>query len=210
MLVPRTPLPDGSPAPTWVFPFNRPAAPGAGDNQALAVNTTDGSVVYDVAFALVWADSDTVLNKNEAYAFASCTACRTTAVSFQVVLIVGNAHVVVPQNISAAVNYNCLACLTQALAVQLVLSLPGNPSPAEAQASTRHGARSKLSVRSRGDVRQRQSLRALTAYEQQIQTHRRPILASHCPGDGNDAAGERAEQCHGWPGGVSRPEPNRI
>ena len=32
----------------------------------------------------------------------------------------GNAHVVVPQNISAAVNYDCLACVTQALAVQLV------------------------------------------------------------------------------------------
>jgi len=131
VLVPRGPLPDGSTAPTWVFPFNRPAAPGAGDNQSLAVNTTDGSVVYDVAFALVWADSDTVLNKNEAYAFASCTGCRTTAVSFQVVLIVGNAHVVVPQNISAAVNYDCLACVTQALAVQLVLSLPGAPSDAE-------------------------------------------------------------------------------
>jgi putative peptide zinc metalloprotease protein len=118
-------------APTWVFPFNRPAAPGPGDNQALAVNTTDGSVVYDVAFALVWADRDAVLNKNEAYAFASCTACRATAISFQVVLILGNAHVVVPQNISAAVNYDCLACVTQALAVQLVLSLPGAPSAAE-------------------------------------------------------------------------------
>ena len=131
VLVPRSKTPDGRVAPTWVFPFNRPAAPGPGDNQALAVNTTDGSVVYDVAFALVWAGQDTVLNKNEAYAFASCTACRTTAVSFQVVLIVGNAHVVVPQNISAAVNYNCLACVTQALAVQLVLSLPGTPSAAE-------------------------------------------------------------------------------
>ena len=131
VLVPRTPLPNGSAAPTWVFPFNRPAAAGAGDNQSLAVNTTNGSVVYDVAFALVWADSDTVLNKNEAYAFASCTGCRTTAVSFQVVLIVGNAHVVVPQNISAAVNYDCLACVTQALAVQLVLSLPSAPSATE-------------------------------------------------------------------------------
>jgi putative peptide zinc metalloprotease protein len=114
-----------------VFPFNRPGAPGPGDNQALAVNTRDGTVVYDVAFALVWADQDTVLNRNEAYAFASCTGCRATAISFQVVLILGNAHVVVPQNISAAVNYDCLACVTQALAVQLVLSLPGAPSAAE-------------------------------------------------------------------------------
>ena len=131
VLVPRSPTPDGRIAPTWVFPFNRPDAPGAGDNQSLAVNTRDGSVVYDIAFALVWADQDTVLNKNEAYAFASCTACRATAISFQVVLIVGNAHVVVPQNISAAVNYDCLVCVTQALAVQLVLTLPGAPSTAE-------------------------------------------------------------------------------
>ncbi|HEX8768856.1 MAG TPA: hypothetical protein VF714_10825, partial [Jatrophihabitans sp.] len=131
VLVPRTTAPDGSIAPTWVFPFNRPAAPGPGDNQALAVNTRDGAVVYDVAFALVWADQDTVLNKNEAYAFASCTACRTTAISFQVVLILGNAQVAVPQNISAAVNYSCLACITQALAVQLVLTVPGAPTAAE-------------------------------------------------------------------------------
>ena len=32
--------------------------PGTGDNQALAVNTTDGSVAYDVSFSLVWADGD--------------------------------------------------------------------------------------------------------------------------------------------------------
>jgi putative peptide zinc metalloprotease protein len=131
VLVPRSKAPDGNPAPVWVFPFNRPAPPGVGDNQSLAVNTRDGTVVYDVAFAMVWADSDTVLNKNEAYAFASCRACQATAVSFQVVLIVGQANVVIPQNISAAVNYNCLSCLAQALAVQLVVTLPGDPSAGE-------------------------------------------------------------------------------
>ena len=38
----------------------RPARcrPGDGDNQALAVNTEDGSVAYDVSFSLVWADGD--------------------------------------------------------------------------------------------------------------------------------------------------------
>ena len=40
----------------WVFPFDKPLPPGEGDNQAAAFNTTDGSVTYDVAFALVWAD----------------------------------------------------------------------------------------------------------------------------------------------------------
>ena len=122
VMVPR----DGaSTAPTWVFPFNRPLPPEAGDNQALSVNTTDGSTVYDVALALVWADGDTVLNTNEAYAFASCTGCRTVAVAFQVVLISGQADVVVPQNLSAAVNYACVECLTFALATQLVVSVPG-------------------------------------------------------------------------------------
>lgn len=109
-----------------MFPFDKPAAPEEGGNQSLAVNTKDGSVVYDVAFALVWAeDGDDVRNTNEAYAFASCKDCAAVAVGFQVVLIVGQADVVVPENLSAAANYNCLRCLTYALASQLVLTLDG-------------------------------------------------------------------------------------
>ena len=121
VMVPRGSTPD---APTWVFPFDRPDAPQPGDNQSLAVVTTDGGVVYDVAFALVWADEDTVLNSNEAYAFASCTACTAVAVSFQVVLVVGDANLAAPENVAAAVAYNCTRCLTEALAVQLLVSLP--------------------------------------------------------------------------------------
>ena len=112
--------------PSWVFPFDQPAAPEEGDSQALAVNTQDGSVVYDVAFALVWAeDGEPVDTTNEAYAFASCTDCAAVAVGFQVVLVVGQADVVVPENLSAAANYNCVRCLTYALASQLVLTLDG-------------------------------------------------------------------------------------
>lgn len=114
-------------APTWVFPFNRPAPPGVGDNQSMAIATKDGTTDYDVAFALVWADHPTVLNRNEAYAFASCTGCTAVAVSFQVVLIVGQADVVAPQNIAAAVGYNCLRCVTAAMAVQLDVSLARQP-----------------------------------------------------------------------------------
>src|SRR6478609_6337439 len=117
-------------APSWVFPFDKPAAPEEGGNQSLAVNTKDGSVVYDVAFALVWAeDGEDVRNANEAYAFASCKDCAAVAVGFQVVLIVGQADVIVPENLSAAANYNCLRCLTYALASQLVLTLDGPLSP---------------------------------------------------------------------------------
>ena len=126
VLIPR----DGADAPPWVFPFNRPAAPEGDDSQALAVNTQDGSVVYDVAFALVWADGGTVDTVNEAYAFASCTGCAAVAIGFQVVLIVGEANVVVPQNLSAAVNYNCIECVAFALASQLVITLDGPLSEA--------------------------------------------------------------------------------
>jgi putative peptide zinc metalloprotease protein len=89
------------------------------------VNTVDGSVRYDVSFALVWADEDTALNRNEAYALAGCRDCTTVAVAFQVVLLVGSVDVVVPENIAAAVNYACVECVTYALATQLVVSLPG-------------------------------------------------------------------------------------
>jgi putative peptide zinc metalloprotease protein len=123
VLIPRNPA-----GPTWVFPFNRPSPPGPGDNQSMAIATRDGSITYDVAFALVTATSDTVLNSNEAYAFASCSHCAAVAVSFQVVLIVGDAHAIAPKNVSAAVSYNCISCLTAALAIQLDLSLSAAPA----------------------------------------------------------------------------------
>ena len=119
--------PKSGTGPTWVFPFDKPAPPGVGDNQAMAIARKDGSTVYDVAFALVWANSTTVLNKNEAYAFASCKNCTAFAVAFQVVLVVGQANVIAPQNISAAVSYDCLRCVTAALAVQLDLTLARTP-----------------------------------------------------------------------------------
>ena len=114
----------GGDARSWVFPFNRPLAPGAGDNQALSVNTSDGRITYDVAFALVWIDDDSpALNRNEAYAFASCKDCAAVAVGFQVVLVTGDNHVAAPVNIAAAVNHDCVNCLTYALAVQLFVTI---------------------------------------------------------------------------------------
>ena len=91
----------------WVFPFDKPLPPAEGDNQALAVNTKDGSVTYDLAFALVWAEGDEVLNVNEAHAYASCSNCVAVAVAFQVVLIMDDAQVVVPQNLAVSANYDC-------------------------------------------------------------------------------------------------------
>ncbi|MFL6106551.1 MAG: hypothetical protein ACJ72L_06290 [Marmoricola sp.] len=125
VLVPRdTGGGDTTKAQPWVFPFNRPLAPGPGGNQAMAVNTTDGTVTYDVAFALVWVDDDSpALNSNEAYAFANCNNCGAVAIGFQVVLVTGDNHVAAPVNVSAAVNYDCVNCLTYALAVQLFVTI---------------------------------------------------------------------------------------
>ena len=91
-------------------------------------------MVYDVAFALVWADGDEVLNVNEAHAYASCSDCVAVAVAFQVVLVMDGARVIVPQNLAVAANYQCYRCITAAIASQLVLSLPGEPGEEDLRA----------------------------------------------------------------------------
>ncbi|ODQ87993.1 hypothetical protein BHQ17_18745 [Mycolicibacterium holsaticum] len=124
----------------WVFPFDKPIAPepGDGNNQALAVNTTDGTVVYDTAFALVWAtDEEYAMNVNEAHAYASCNSCAAVAVSYQVVFVIDqddtNDNVAVPQNLAGALNYKCVNCMTVSLARQLFVTLDEELS-AEAKA----------------------------------------------------------------------------
>ncbi|GAC1453100.1 MAG: hypothetical protein PVSMB10_10410 [Pseudarthrobacter sp.] len=121
--VPAGTTPDAA----WAFPFEQPVAPEGDGNQALAVNTTDGSVTYSAEFALVWPEAgEPVTTRNEAYALANCTGCGAVAVAFQVVLIEDPPDVIAPQNHSAAVNYNCQGCDTHALANQLVLTVdPG-------------------------------------------------------------------------------------
>ena len=64
---------------------------------------------------------------NEAHAYASCSNCVTVAVAFQVVLIMDDAQVVVPQNLAVAANYECYRCITAAIASQLVLSVAETP-----------------------------------------------------------------------------------
>ena len=127
VLVPR----GASTADSWVFPFNKPLQPDVGDNQALAVNTNDGTIRYDVAFALIWVeDNSPALQRNESYAFASCKDCAAVSVAFQVVLVTGDNHIAAPQNVAAAVNYDCVNCLTYALAIQLFATLDGPLSDA--------------------------------------------------------------------------------
>ena len=92
------------------------AAAGQGDNQALAVNTTDGTVTYDVASRWCGSPTRTCSTPTRPSAPPAARAAPRWPSAFQVVLIVGDADVVVPQNLAAAVNYNCFRCITAAIA----------------------------------------------------------------------------------------------
>jgi putative peptide zinc metalloprotease protein len=122
----------------WVFPVDKALVPGPGDNQALAVNTTDNTVDYEAAFAMVWqTDEDYAMNINDAEAYASCNNCGAVAVAYQVVFVIDNDdtndNVAAPQNLAGALNYNCVNCLTYALAQQLFVTLD-EPLSADAMA----------------------------------------------------------------------------
>ena len=119
----------GEQARSTAFPFVLPAAPGPGGTQALAIGTKDGGVTYNVAYALVTVSGgDPVTQTNSAYALADCRACTTVAVSFQVVLVVGQSKDVAPIDAAGALNYQCPACTTTALAEQMVVTLTAQPS----------------------------------------------------------------------------------
>jgi putative peptide zinc metalloprotease protein len=135
-----TPLPVESPTPPvpvlrdpWPFPFDPPEAPLEGDNRAMAVNTVDDTVITDLAVSWAIVTASRVEQNNEAWALASCQRCGTRAVAFQVLLMLPSSNVVAPVNAAIAYNQDCDACLTEAIAVQLVLTVTDIPS-AEAQA----------------------------------------------------------------------------
>ena len=67
-------------------------------------------------------------SRNTAYAFANCNACTTVAVSFQLVLVVGQSDTIAPLNFAGALNVNCPSCITTAIADQIVLSIKSVPS----------------------------------------------------------------------------------
>jgi putative peptide zinc metalloprotease protein len=120
-----------SPTLATAFPFTLPSAPGPGGTQAVAENTTDGGVKYDVAYSLVTVSNGApVTETNSAYALAHCRGCTTVAVSFQVVLVVGRSKDIAPINAAGALNYQCPACTTTAMADQIVVTLNAQPSAA--------------------------------------------------------------------------------
>jgi putative peptide zinc metalloprotease protein len=112
----------------WPFPWRPPPPTSEGDNRAVVINTEDGSTVYDLAFAFVWVtDGEPIRHRNDAIAYANCTDCKSVAVAFQVILVIGQVDEIVPVNVSEAGNFDCVACTTHALAVQLIATLRGEP-----------------------------------------------------------------------------------
>ncbi|MBO0729372.1 MAG: hypothetical protein J2P57_08945, partial [Acidimicrobiaceae bacterium] len=86
---------------------------------------------YDVAYALIEVTGGApVTQTNSAFALANCNSCTTVAVSFQVVLVVGQSKDIAPINGAGALNYNCPACTTVAIADQIVVTLSSVPSQA--------------------------------------------------------------------------------
>jgi putative peptide zinc metalloprotease protein len=103
-----------------------PAAPAlAQDNAAVAVNTKDGSSVFKLAFSIKKTLQPVVESQNAAVAYSSCENCQTVAIAIEVVLIMGDATTVSPENVAIAINENCTACETLASAYQFVLGTGG-------------------------------------------------------------------------------------
>lgn len=97
-----------------------PAIAADGDTAAVAVNTKDGSTLFRFAFSVRQILGDVVDQSNTAVAYASCTECRTVAISVQVLLVSGSPDTVTPTNLALALNDGCTECETLASAYQFV------------------------------------------------------------------------------------------
>jgi putative peptide zinc metalloprotease protein len=95
----------------------------SGDTSAVAVNTKDNSSVFKLAFQIRRVAGGTVDDQNAAVAYASCDACRTVAVSIQVLLISGDTSTFTPTNLAIAINQNCTMCDTLAFAYQFAVGI---------------------------------------------------------------------------------------
>jgi putative peptide zinc metalloprotease protein len=96
-----------------------------GANAAIAINTKDGSNLFDLAFAIRHVMGDTVEQANGAVAYASCTSCQTTAIAIEIVLVEGDTTTASPTNVAIAMNESCTLCDTFATAYQFVISTGG-------------------------------------------------------------------------------------
>ncbi|MGH2756345.1 MAG: hypothetical protein ACRDI3_00990 [Actinomycetota bacterium] len=102
-----------------------PATAWAGpDNVAVAINERDGSSVFRLSFTVLRISGNEITPMNVALAVGRCSDCLTVAIALQVVVVLGDAETIAPVNVAAAINENCLRCLTAAAAYQLVATSP--------------------------------------------------------------------------------------
>lgn len=159
------------------FEFGLPEVPREADNQSLALNRTDGTVVNVGSSELVWVLDGVVDQVNEAWALANCRGCASQAVAFQVILVIGHAEVVSPQNRAVAVNGGCASCVANAIAQQLVLSLEAMPSDAELEALEAIWARVEQTIAALGTVPVDETMAELESLGEEIAEALAPSLA---------------------------------
>lgn len=110
-------------------------ADGDGNNVALVENYKDEAWRSRARIDLEREPGPTVDNENVAIAYSECTDCHTVAVAVQAIIVEGNVDDFRPGNAAAAVNANCLRCLSYAYARQEVLLADGKvPISPEAEA----------------------------------------------------------------------------
>jgi putative peptide zinc metalloprotease protein len=103
-----------------------PATSLAQDNTAVAINTTDDSSLFELAFSIKEVGGEVVDQTNAAVAYSSCQECQTVAIAIQVLIVTAESPgVVMPTNLAVAVNENCDTCTTMALAYQFVVGGQG-------------------------------------------------------------------------------------
>lgn len=102
-----------------------PAAAAAQDNSAVAVNTEDGTSIFELAFDIHEVTGEVVDSTNAAVAVSSCEDCQSIAIAFQIVLVFSDPEVVTPENVAVAVNYECTSCISFASAFQWVIGTGG-------------------------------------------------------------------------------------
>ena len=93
--------------------------PGA--NSAIAINTTDGARLFELAFAVRHVAGDVVDQQNVAVAYSSCTSCQTIAIAIEIVLVDSSPSIVTPVNLAVSVNDQCTLCTSYAAAYQFVI-----------------------------------------------------------------------------------------
>jgi putative peptide zinc metalloprotease protein len=146
------------------------AVPVLADNSGVAINTNDTSDVFKLSFKIERINREVANPINVAFAYASCSACQTVAIAWDVVFITGSSSVITPVNAAFAINYQCDRCSTLADAYQFVLTTGGQVH------LTPDGNRELAQIRQQLEMLRKQDLNILEV-EQQLGLLREQLKA---------------------------------